>query len=203
MITPLTADKSSAESENRFRIRMPHSSAVCSRIVRRRQRPVSLDPSNAPMVMLVFPASSASSIFFLGRADAAGKNRRLLSVIFAHPQETGGIQAAGDSFDDPSVLFNADAAALGVARSASEPAQNRVAAVLHQNVRVLVDGSQQRGQQIFALHIGAFDSQRGRQGSDIGGKASVAHIDSDSRNDGAAFKLRQNAGAFLSVYHHI
>src|SRR5215469_8576444 len=62
MITPSTADKSSDESENKFRIKIPHSSAVCSRIVRRRQRPARRSPSKVPIVTFVLPTSSASSM---------------------------------------------------------------------------------------------------------------------------------------------
>src|ERR1700676_4735009 len=80
--------------EKRLRSRMPHSSAVCSRTVRRRHWQTNLRPSNAPIVMLLLPASRASSTY------SSCKNQSIGSIVFAHYQEAVGVQAGGGSFND-------------------------------------------------------------------------------------------------------
>src|SRR5215831_6771756 len=62
MMTPSTDERSREESENKLRSSIPHSSAVCSRMVLRRHRPAKRSPWKAPMVTLVLPTSSARSM---------------------------------------------------------------------------------------------------------------------------------------------
>ena len=94
MIMPSTASMSRPAGPNRLCSRMPHSSAVCSWTVRSRHWQTSLRPSKAPMVMLLLPASRASSTY------ASRKNQGIGSVVFAHDQEAGGVQARGGALDD-------------------------------------------------------------------------------------------------------
>ena len=82
-------------------------------MVRRRQRPVSWAPENAPMVMLVLPASSARSIG-LDRPHAAGQDFRHGSIILPEQQKTGSIESVGHAFEDRIVLIDTHAAALRI-----------------------------------------------------------------------------------------
>src|SRR3954451_14243288 len=93
MIMPSTVAISSPAGEKRLWSRMPHSSAVCSWTVRRRHWDMSLRPSNAPMVMLLFPASSASSTY------ASCKNQGIGSVVSSHDEIAIGGEAGGGSED--------------------------------------------------------------------------------------------------------
>ncbi len=72
---------------------MPHSSAVCSCTVRSRHWQISFPPSNAPIVMLLLPASRASSTY------ASRQNQSIGSIVFAHDQESVGIEPGGGAFD--------------------------------------------------------------------------------------------------------
>src|SRR4051794_17810736 len=105
MIMPSTVPISRSAGENRFRSRIPHSSAVCSWTVRSRHWLTSLRPSNAPMVILLLPASSASS------TNASRKNQGIGSIVLAHDEEAGWIEARGDSFDDAIGLLDGNAPA--------------------------------------------------------------------------------------------
>src|ERR1035437_4047473 len=118
MIMPSTASISSPAGPNRLCRRMPHSSAVCSWTVRGRHWQTSLRPSKAPMVMLLLPASRASSTY------ASRKNQSIRSVVFVHDQEAGGVQAGGGALDDAIGLLDRHAPAGGVGRSAREQAED-------------------------------------------------------------------------------
>ena len=93
MMMPSTFAMSRPAGEKRLRSRMPHSSAVCSWTVRRRHWKTSLRPSNAPMVMLLLPASRASSTY------ASCKNQGIGSIVLAHDQKAGGVEARGGPVD--------------------------------------------------------------------------------------------------------
>src|SRR4051794_40141121 len=93
MIIPSTVEMSRPAGEKRLWRRMPHSSAVCSWTVRRRHWQTSLRPSNAPIVMLLFPASSASSTY------ASCKDQGIGSVVFSHDEIAIGVEAGGGSED--------------------------------------------------------------------------------------------------------
>src|SRR4051794_9740786 len=71
--------------------RIPHSSDVCSRTVRRRRWSASRPPSKMPIVMLVLPASSARSmVLHVSRNRDAQYSQRpfqLQCEEFSHPQE--------------------------------------------------------------------------------------------------------------------
>src|SRR3954469_3537019 len=94
MIMPSTVAMSRPAGENRLWSRMPHSSAVCSWTVRRRHWHMSLRPSNAPMVMLLFPASSANSTY------ASCKNQSIGSIVFSHDEIAVGVESRGGSVND-------------------------------------------------------------------------------------------------------
>src|ERR1035441_191817 len=133
MIMPSTASMSSPAGPNRLCSRRPQSRAVCARTVRSRHWQSSLRPSKAPMVMLLLPASRASSTY------ASRKNQSIRSVVFAHDQEAGGVQAGGGPLDDAIRLRNRHAPAGGVARSARKPPEDGVLVQFHEGV----DGRQQ------------------------------------------------------------
>src|ERR1017187_311337 len=118
MIMPSTVPISSPAGENRLRSRIPHSSAVCSWTVRSRHWKTSLRPSNAPIVILLLPASRASSTY------ASRKNQGIGSIVFPHDQESGGVQAGGGSGDDAARLVDGDASARRVAGGVREEAKD-------------------------------------------------------------------------------
>src|SRR5437016_2523916 len=104
MIIPSTLAMSRPAGEKRLRSRMPHSSAVCSWTVRRRHCETSLRPSNAPMVMLLLPASSAKS------THASCKYQGIGSIVFPHDEEAIGVEAGGGAGDEAAGLIDGDAA---------------------------------------------------------------------------------------------
>src|ERR1017187_2350114 len=114
IIMPSTLEISRPAGENRLCSRMPHSSAVCSWTVRSRHWQISLRPSKAPMVILLLPASRASSTY------ASRNNQGIRSVVFAHHQEAGSVESGGGSFNRAVRLVHADAAAGSVTGSARE-----------------------------------------------------------------------------------
>src|ERR1022692_2009485 len=120
MIRPSTVAISRPAGENRLCSRMSHSSAVCSWTVRSRHWKTSLRPSNAPIVMLLLPASRASSTY------ASRKNQGIGSIVFSHDQESGGVQAGGSSGNDAARLVDRDAPARGVAGGVREKAKDGV-----------------------------------------------------------------------------
>src|SRR5947208_13900613 len=105
MMMSSTVAISRPAGEKRLRSRMPHSSAVCSWTVRRRHCETSLRPSNAPMVMLLLPASSASSTY------ASCKNQSIGSVVFAHDEMAFRGHAGGGAGEDTNGLIDGYAAA--------------------------------------------------------------------------------------------
>src|SRR6059058_3218726 len=115
---PSTAAISRPTGENRLRSRMPHSSAVCSWTVRSRHWQTSFRPSNAPIVMLLLPASRASSTY------ASRKNQGIGSVVFAHYQKADGVEPGGGSHDRAAGLLDGHAPARGIAGRMREEAQN-------------------------------------------------------------------------------
>src|SRR5260370_27650498 len=118
MIMPSTVAMSRPTGEKRLRSRMPHSSAVWSWTVRRRHWLTSLRPSNAPMVMLLFPASSTNS------THASRKNQGIGSIVFAHDQEARGVEPGGSSDDDAIGQIDGDAPAGSVAGGVREEPQD-------------------------------------------------------------------------------
>src|SRR5947207_2662130 len=109
MMMPSTVAISSPAGEKRLRSRMPHSSAVCSWTVRRRHWETSLRPSNAPIVMLLLPASRASS------TNASCKYQGIGSIVSAHDEVALGVEAGGGAGDGAAGLIDGDAAPRGVA----------------------------------------------------------------------------------------
>src|SRR5882672_5506917 len=154
MITSRTAARSSFESANRLRIRMPHSSAVCSWMVRRRQRPAMSSPSKAPMVTFELPTSRARSI--LNWSYATCKDSGFRSIIFAHPQEACRIEPAGDAFQARDACIHSHSLSGDVAGSIREPPQNLIGA----QPGIAIYEFDQRDQQVFAGDLNTFQKQR-------------------------------------------
>src|ERR1700722_63844 len=139
MMMPSTAAMSRPTGEKRLRSRMPHSSAVCSWTVRSRHWQRSLRPSNAPMVMLLLPASRASSTY------ASCNDQGIGSVVASHDEEAVGVESGSDAFDDAVGLLDADAQAGCIAGKMSERREDRGLVLLDDGV----DGGQQREENIF------------------------------------------------------
>src|SRR5208283_2246002 len=135
MMMPSTASISRFTGENRLCNRMPHSSAVCSWTVRSRHWQSSLLPSKAPIVILLLPASRASSTY------ASRNNQGIRSVVAAHHQEAFRIQACGDAANYASRLLHLHAAAGGITGRLREEAQDGGRVICE----IFVGGAQQRG----------------------------------------------------------
>src|SRR4051794_12389406 len=118
MMMPSTFAMSSPAGENRLRSRMPHSSAVCSWTVRRRQWKIRSRPSNAPIVMLLLPASRASSTY------ASCENQSVGPIVLAHDQESRGVEPRGGSGDGSAGLIHNYAPSGRIAGCVREEAQN-------------------------------------------------------------------------------
>src|SRR5476649_1313606 len=140
IMMPSTFSLSRPTGKKRLRSRMPHSSAVCSSTVRRRHWQTSLRPSNAPMVMLLLPASRASSTY------ASCQNQSIGSVVLAHYQETVGVQAGGGAQDDAGGLIDGDAPPGDIAGCVREQAEDGVVAGFDH----FVNGGEEGAQDGFA-----------------------------------------------------
>src|ERR1700730_7150748 len=118
MMMPSTLPVSRPERWNRLRRSTPHSSAVCSWTVRRRQCATSLLYSKTPTVMLVLPASSASSTHTSRKNDFVG------AVVFADNQEAGGVESGGGALEDCLALPDYHALASRIGGAAGEQLEN-------------------------------------------------------------------------------
>src|ERR1035437_2659048 len=118
MMMPSTWAISRPAGEKRLRRRMPHSSAVCSWTVRKRQWKMRSRPWKAPMVILLFPASRASSTY------ASCKNQGIGSIVLAQDEEARGVEAGGGSGDRAAGLIDGHAPSGDVAGGVSEEAED-------------------------------------------------------------------------------
>src|SRR5271169_3615045 len=118
IIMPSTLEISRPAGEKRLCSKMPHSSAVWSWTVRSRHWQISLRPSKAPIVILLLPASRASSTY------ASRNNQGICSVVFPHDQEAGWVEPGGGSFHHAVRLVHAHAPAGRVTGSAREQAED-------------------------------------------------------------------------------
>src|SRR5215813_11387780 len=110
MMMPSTLSMSRPAGAKRLRKRIPHSSAVCSWTVRSRHWLARRLPSNAPIVILLFPASRANS------THASCQNQYLLAVIAADPKEPAVVDAAGRSVKRAFGLLHDHPFAIGIGR---------------------------------------------------------------------------------------
>src|ERR1039457_7086490 len=118
MMMPSTRAISRPAGEKRLCSRIPHSSAVCSWTVRKRQWKMRSRPSKAPMVILLLPASRASSTY------ASCNNQGIGSIVFTHDEEARGVESRGGSGDDAAGLIDGHAPSGDVAGSVSEEAED-------------------------------------------------------------------------------
>src|SRR5262245_44376129 len=118
MMMPSTLAISSPAGEKRLWSRMPHSSAVCSWTVRKRHCKTSSRPSNAPIVILLLPASRARSTY------ASCKDQGIGSIVLADDEIPRGIEARGSSGDGAARLIDGHAPSGDVAGSVSEEAED-------------------------------------------------------------------------------
>ena len=97
---------------------MPHSSAVCSRMVRRRQRPASLFAVRLCIKTPRWSRWCCRRPELRAWPHASRENRRVLAVVLADDQEAGRIETLGNAFD--AVLFHAHSPAASVTGSGLE-----------------------------------------------------------------------------------
>src|ERR1035438_3590465 len=201
MTIPSTASILRFTGENRLCNKMPHSSAVCLWTVRSRHWQSSLLPSKAPIVMLLLPASRASSTY------ASRNNQSIGSIVLAHYQEPVRIEAGGDAANHAAGLLHLDAAAGGITGGLREEAQDGGRVVCE----ILVGGAQQRGYDGLARNGLAggsacptfFTAQRSGFARQLGRKRFVIHVDANAGDGLNAGQLHQNAGDFPVGNHHV
>src|SRR5579863_3324526 len=181
IMMPSTCAISRLAGAKRLRSRMPHSSEVCSCTVRNRHWQMSLFPSKAPMVMLLLPASRASSTY------ASCKNQGIGSVVLAQDEEAVGIEPRGGAFDVAAGQGYGDPPPRGITGTLRKKPQDGFLIFR----RHAVDGVQQLDQQRGTRQFGSAGGQAQRCGlfGQFGRKGAVVHIDSDSGDRPAVHKL--------------
>src|SRR5713101_2430278 len=121
---PSTALGSRGASWKRLRTSTPSSSAVCSWTVRSRQLWISFAFSKTPMVMLVLPASSASS------THTSRQDNFVRPVVLAHHQESGFVESRRRAVQDRIALQHDNPLSAGVTGAAREQVENGCRAAL-------------------------------------------------------------------------
>src|ERR1035437_8016938 len=180
--------------EKRLRSRMPHSSAVCSGTVRKRHWKMRSRPSNAPMVILLLPASRASSTY------ASCKNQGIGSIVLAHDEEARGVEARGGSGDGAARLIGGHAPPGDVAGSVSEEAEDGFGVFAGEGI----DGGKESEQNILAREFAAgVLAERDRLAIEAVGKRGVVHVDADAGDSQAIDQLYQDAGGLAVVEHEV
>src|SRR5258708_4192198 len=152
IMMPSTLPISRPAGKKRLRSRMPHSSAVCSWTVRKRQWNRSSRPSKAPIVILLLPASRASSTY------ASCKNQGIGSIVQAHDEEARGVEARGGCGDGAARLIDSHAPSGDVAGSVSEEAENGFGVFVDDRI----DGRKESEQNVLARQFGARVPAQGR-----------------------------------------
>src|SRR2546427_12709168 len=133
---------------------MPHSSAVCSCTVRKRQVAVSFPNSNAPMVTFVLPASSASS------THTSRNNGFVRAVVLANYQEAVVIESGGGASQDRIALMHPHSFAAGVTGAAREQVDDGSWTAFDQHADVVVHCRQKGDEKLFARLVAAgFEAQ--------------------------------------------
>src|ERR1022692_328665 len=194
IMMPSTLAISRLAGEKRLRSRMPHSSAVCSRTVRRRQWKTRSRPSKAPMVILLLPASRASSTY------ASCKNQGIGSIVPAHAEEPRGVEARGGSGDGAARLIDGHAPSGDVAGSVSEKAKDGFG-VFHDEG---IDGGKEGEQNVLARQFAAgVPAERGGQVTEAVWKLGLVHVDADACDGLAIHQLHQDAGGLAVVEHQV
>src|ERR1035437_9703868 len=194
MMMPSTWAISRPAGEKRLRSRMPHSSAVCSGTVRKRHWKTRSRPSNAPMVILLLPASRASSTY------ASCKDQGIGSIVLAHDEEAGGVEARGGSGDDAAGLTVGHAPSGDVAGSVSEEAEHGFGVFAGQGI----DGGKEREQNVLAREFAAgVLAERDRLALEVVWKLGVVHVDADAGDGQAIDQLYQDAGGLAVVEHEV
>src|SRR5258708_19674801 len=118
--------------------------------------------------------------------------------------ETGRVETRGYAFEKAIVLFDAHAAARGVAGCTREAGPNRDWTNYRQDFTGIVDRAYEGSQQRFARDAASAGKvQRSGDRREIRRKTGVMYVDADTCDHGIAFKLRKDARAFLAVEQHI
>src|SRR5260370_5030934 len=194
IMMPSTLAISRPAGKKRLRSRMPHSSAVCSWTVRKRQWKRRSRPSKAPIVILLLPASRASSTY------ASCKNQGIGSIVQAHDEEARGVEARGGSGDGAARLVDGHAPSGDVAGSVSEEAENGFAVFAGDRI----DGGKESEQNVLARQFAArVPAQRSGQMIDVAGKLGLVHVDADARDSLAIDQLHQYAGGLAVIQHPV
>src|ERR1019366_7067719 len=194
MIIPSTWAISRPAGEKRLRRRMPHSSAVCSWTVRKRQWKMRSRPWKAPMVILLFPASRANSTY------ASCKNQGIGSIVLAHDEEARGVEAGGGSGDGAVRLIDGHAPSGDVAGGMGEEAEDGFGVFGDEGI----DGGEESEQNVLAGEFAAgVLAERDGQAIDVAGKRGLIDVDADAGDGLAIDQLYQDASGLAIVEHEV
>src|ERR1017187_8416417 len=194
MIMPSTWAISRPAGEKRLRRRMPHSSAVCSWTVRKRQWKMRSRPWKAPMVILLFPASRANSTY------ASCKNQGIGSIVLAHDEEARGVEAGGGPGDGAVRLIDGHAPSGDVAGGMSEEVEDGFGVFGDEGI----DGGEESEQNVLAGEFAAgVLAGRDGQAIDVAGKRGLIDVDADAGDGLAIDQLYQDASGLAIVEHEV
>src|SRR6516164_5015804 len=194
IMMPSTLPISSPAGKKRLRNRMPHSSAVCSWTVRKRQWKRSSRPSKAPIVMLLLPASRASSTY------ASCKNQCVGSIVESHDEEARRVEARRGSGDGAARLIDGHTHPSDVAGSVSEEAENSLGVFTYDRI----DSGKEREQYVLARQFAArVPAQRSRQVADVTRKFGLVHVNADARDGLPVDQLHQDSGGLSVIEHQV
>src|ERR1035437_6119926 len=194
MMMPSTLAISRPAGEKRLRRRMPHSSAVCSWTVRKRQWKMRSRPWKAPMVILLFPASRANSTY------ASSKDRGVGAIVLAQDEEARGVEAGGGSGDRAAGLIDGHAPSGDVAGGVSEEAEDGFGVFGDEGI----DGGEESEQNVLAGEFAAgVLAERDGQAIDVAGKRGLIDVDADAGDGLAIDQLYQDASGLAIVEHEV
>src|ERR1035438_8915580 len=146
------------------------------------------------MVMLLLPASRANSTY------ASCKNQGIGSIVFAHDEEAGGVEAGGGSGDGAAGLIDGHAPAGDVAGRVSEEAEDGFGVFGGDGI----DGGKEGEENVLAGEFAAgVMAERDGQAIDVIGKLGLVHVDADAGDGTAIDQLYQDAGGLAVVEHEV
>src|SRR5262245_8630197 len=134
------------------------------------------------MVMLLLPASSASSTYASCQDESVG------SVVLANDQVAVGVEAAGGAVDPAVREIDGDSPAGGVGRRASEELQD----VVGRKPGERVDRGEERVEEVVRVVL-AVGGEPERGGFELGRERGLVQIDADARDGFAVDQLDENA----------
>src|ERR1019366_3649879 len=148
----------------------------------------------APMVILLLPASRASSTY------ASCKNQGIGSIVLAHDEEARGVEASGGSNDGAARLVDPHAPSCDVAGRVSEQAEDSFRVFGNQRI----DGGKEGKQNVLASKLAAgVLAQRDPSALQVVRERGVIDVDADAGDGLSIDQLNQDAGGLPVVQHQV